>query len=324
MFALKKVIITLIFLSLVLNFYQVRSDEESSILITVYIGDFCSSTVPSAPVKALPREDFYVNVQITSNADISGVNATLNCDSSFIFPYSEYPQTVNVGDMSAGETKTIEWMIVTPLENNTYTLSVTTIWGTQSYTSDEATVRVNDDIYGFETTSKDISDDLYVYTDKTYTTLVTSVCHNDIIYLHATGGLTDNSYMYGYFHLVYHGDEHDTVVATIEKSCAIINGELNVELDLSKVDGGKLRENGTYYILMSAKDNLTVDSTRVYGESQTFTYQVCEGGGDKSETVTPLPTTTPPPETAQAGFNIPPIFLLGVIIVLGYVAYEMF
>jgi len=267
------------------------SSSTDSFNITITVGEFCSSTIPSTATQALPRSVFLITATLTATSALDDVNATLNCDDNWVF-LSGYPQTINIGHMEEGETYNAQWFSSTPITEGTYNISVTVeATGGIDYTTDEAQIEVTYDIYGFETNSKDISDDLYVYKDKTYTTPITSVCHNDIIYLHATGGLTDNSYMYGYFHLVYDGAEHDTVIATIEKSCAIINGELNVELDLSKVDGGKLRENGTYYILMSAKDNLTVDSTRVYGESQTFTYQVCEGGGDKTETATPLPSS---------------------------------
>jgi len=315
----KKLLTALIFLGIVLPI--LLSSVEDSILITVYVGDFCDSTVVSAPTKALPRHDFYVNCVVSSNADISDVNATLNCDDSWVFPFTEYPQLVNIGNMAEDESVTVRWMLVTPDEDDDYTLSVTVTWGAESYTTDEVTIQVDDDIYGLETTSTDISDDLYAYTDKTYSTQITTVNQNSIIYLRADS-LTDNSYLDGYFHIVYDGETYDTIVDTIHKECAIINTDLCVEIDLSKVDGGKLRENGSYYIHMSAKDNLTVDSTRIYGTTQTFTYSVEVGHERIPETTVPptIPPTTEVP--AQAGFN-PLFLLLGLfVIILGVAVGE--
>jgi len=316
----KKLFTTLVFSAIV--FPILFSSAEDSILITVYVGDFCDSTVLSAPTKALPRHDFYVNCVVTSNADISDVNATLNCDASWVFPFAEYPQLVNIGNMSEDESVTVRWMLVTPDEDDDYTLSVTVTWGAESYTTDEVTIQVDDDIYGLETTSTDISDDLYAYTDKTYTTKITNVNQNSIIYLRADS-LTDNSYLDGYFHIVYDGDTYDTVVDTIHKPCAIINSDLCVEIDLSEVENGKLREGGSYYIHMSAKDNLTVDSTRIYGTTQSFTYTVEEGSEELPATAPPM--TEAPIVPIEAGFHIHPILLLGVVaVVLGYAVYELF
>lgn len=92
---------------------------------------------------ALPNELIYVGATLNTTDLIENVSAYLNDSGLFTF-LTNYPQNTTVGNVSAGNTATAQWLIVAPSSTGTYNLSV--VWSDQygnSWNSSEFQIKVS-------------------------------------------------------------------------------------------------------------------------------------------------------------------------------------
>ena len=78
----------------------------------------------SAPSTSLPYHVIEVSSIIKANDSVKGVSAYLNVPSGFTFALGSN-QSQNIGNLTAGETKQVNWYVSTPLTEATYELNTT-------------------------------------------------------------------------------------------------------------------------------------------------------------------------------------------------------
>jgi hypothetical protein len=77
-----------------------------------------------SPSTALPYHTIRISSDLFANNSLRNVYAYLNVPDGFYF-MSGYPQNHPMGNFTTSQTKTAEWFISTPLQENAYTLNVT-------------------------------------------------------------------------------------------------------------------------------------------------------------------------------------------------------
>ncbi len=77
-----------------------------------------------SPSVALPFHTIKITGDINTTDSISGTSAYLNTPEGFAFLIN-YPQNLQLGDISTNQTKTAEWFISCPITESTYTLNIT-------------------------------------------------------------------------------------------------------------------------------------------------------------------------------------------------------
>jgi len=137
------------------------------------------------------------------------------------------------------------------------------------------------------------SDAMYVYSDSACRNQLVSCCHNDTIYFKGEGDVTplaDDNYMIAYVNFI---DSDGNCVATYTvNGVPVINHIARFALDLGEYT--RLEKEDTYYCAVSIEDPEDFNKKIIEGETQTFTYKVCEGGDYITKRTTPPPPTTPP------------------------------
>ncbi|MBI2672316.1 DNRLRE domain-containing protein [Candidatus Woesearchaeota archaeon] len=96
------------------------------------------------PTTALPSSTIYISSQLNAVDPLVKINASLKTPSGFVF-LTDYPQTQNLTNFTAGQNKTVEWFLAVPNTKLNYTLNIsyndnyTHIWNSNNFFVDVST-----------------------------------------------------------------------------------------------------------------------------------------------------------------------------------------
>jgi len=113
-------------------YYKVYANDSYSNINDTMEWQSFSISAPSAtpenevyPTYALPSSSITITADLSATDLLKVVNATLNVPSGFEFPFSNYNQTQEIGNLSALQTQTARWFVYLPNDETTHTFNVT-------------------------------------------------------------------------------------------------------------------------------------------------------------------------------------------------------